>query len=444
MDFEMDIPREARFILETLEHAGYEAYLVGGCVRDALLGRKANDFDITTSALPGQVKELFWRTFDTGIKHGTVTVLVNDKPFEVTTYRIDGTYRDNRHPDGVTFTSSLEEDLKRRDFTVNAFAYNPKTGLVDYFDGLRDLREKRIRAVGNPERRFEEDALRILRAVRFCAQLGFALDEETRAACGKEAFRLANVSAERIRDELEKMLLSPDPEILILCHDLGLTTYILPELDTMLETKQENPYHFLDVGRHSLLAVKNAPMDPLLRWSLLLHDSGKPVVKSFDEKGIAHFYRHEEKSARIAQKVLQRLRLPKKFVSKAALLILRHGDVFPPTEKSVRREIAKIGVENFPLLLEIQKADSSAQSELARKDHLERIEKVRQVFEEIQKKDKCFSLKDLAVNGDDLIAMGIPSGREIGKILDAMFKYVLDHPEENKKDILLSELDSFR
>lgn len=444
MNFTMEIPKEALAILSTLQSAGFEAYLVGGCVRDALLGRKANDFDIATSALPKEVKALFPQTFDSGIKHGTVTVLMDKKSFEVTTYRIDGDYRDNRHPDHVTFTPSLREDLKRRDFTVNAFAYNPKNGLVDLFDGLKDLTEKRIRAVGDPERRFEEDALRILRAVRFCAQLGFTLDEDTRKACQEKASLLRNVSAERIRDEVQKMLLSPNPEILILCHELSLTPYFLPELDVMLQTKQENPYHFLDVGRHSLMAVKNAPMDPLLRWVLLLHDSGKPIVKSYDEKGIAHFYRHEKESARIAQEVLTRLRIPKKFVHKASFLILHHGDVFPPKEKSVRREITKVGIENFPLLIEIQKADSSAQSEMARKDHLERIAQVEKVFAEIKEKEKCFSLKDLAVHGDDLIKLGIPPGKEIGKILKDMFQYVLDNPQDNTKDILLSKLDSFR
>lgn len=444
MDFTISIPEQAKQILETIQKAGHEAYLVGGCVRDTLLGRTPNDYDITTSAMPEEVKALFDRTIDTGIKHGTVTVLLGGKDFEVTTFRIDGKYADNRHPESVTFTRSLREDLLRRDFTVNAFAYSPQTGLIDCFDGLRDLKEGVIRAVGDPDKRFEEDALRILRAVRFSAQLGFGIEPGTRKACQRQAWRLENVSMERIRDELLKMILSPHPEILMTCHDLGLTPYFLPEFDTMVNTKQETPFHCYDVAWHTIKAMEHARKDRILQLTLLFHDSGKPAAKFFDEKGIAHFYQHEKESARIAQEAMKRLKFPNKLIEEVVFLVLHHGDVFPATEKSIRREIGKVGLERFPLLMEIQRADVSAQSEMARQDHERRLDDVERVFSEERKKADCFSLKDLAVHGTDLIEAGMKPGPEIGRILDNMLKYVVDNPDRNNKDFLLGNLRLFQ
>lgn len=440
----MDMPEEARKILDTLEESGHEAYLVGGCVRDALLGRTAHDFDIATNALPKEVSALFEKTFMTGLKHGTVTVHLNGKDFEVTTYRIDGEYEDGRHPDSVTFTPSLLEDLKRRDFTINAFAYSPKCGLVDAFEGRKDLENHVIRAVGNPERRFQEDALRLLRAMRFCAQLDFHLEEETKKAIVKTREGLRKIAWERIQEELVKMILSPHPEILFSCHRLGLTGIFLPEFDDIVDLNQETPYHDRDVARHTIDAMRFARKDILLQLVLLFHDMGKAKTKIYDQNGIAHFYRHEVESARIAQNILERLRFPKKLTQHVVFLVLHHGDVFQPTSKSVRREMAKVGKENFPLLLEIQRADSSAQSALAREDHFRRLDAIEKIYGEERKKAECFSLKDLAVHGNDLLDFGVPKGPEVGKVLSKMLKHAIDFPEDNSKEYLLSHIADFR
>ena len=279
----INIPQKAAQILRTLNAAGYEAYVVGGCVRDSMLNRVPGDWDITTSALPEQVKELFHRTVDTGIQHGTVTVMMDKEGFEVTTYRVDGEYHDGRHPDAVTFTRSLEEDLKRRDFTINAMAYHPEHGLVDLFGGMEDIDQKIIRCVGNPVERFTEDALRMLRAVRFSAQLGFTVEENTKAALARMAGNLEHVSAERIQTELVKLLVSDHPDYLRTAWETGLTREFLPEFDACMETKQNTPHHCYTVGEHILKSLTEIENDRLLRITMLLHDIAKPVVKKTDE-----------------------------------------------------------------------------------------------------------------------------------------------------------------
>lgn len=439
----MEIPEGARTIIDVLARRGKEAYLVGGCVRDALLGRRPSDYDIATSATPQEVLSCFPRTIATGLKHGTVTVLMGKESYEVTTFRIDGEYADNRHPLSVTFTPSLAEDLRRRDFTINAMAYSPKEGLVDLFGGRQDLKGREIRAVGLARQRFQEDALRILRAIRFSAQLGFELEGKTEEACALEAFRLENVSSERIRDELMKILLSDHPEKLEEAYRLGLTRYFLPEFDSMMATTQETPYHRLDVGHHTLEAIGHAPKDKIIRLTMLFHDAGKPSTKTFDEKGIAHFYGHAFESAKIAGKALRRLKFPNAVVQEVFFLVLHHGDVVVPTEKAVRRAIAKIGKERFPAFLTIQEADILSQSDMARVDHLARLSAVEKLWEAEKDKAECFDLKDLAVDGNDLIACGVEKGPEIGKILNNMLKYVIDNPDKNEKGYLLNHLSSF-
>ena len=299
-NYRIEIPAGAARILKVLEANGYEAYVVGGCVRDSLLGKQPHDWDITTSALPLQVKALFSRTIDTGLKHGTVTIPSGREAYEVTTYRIDGEYLDGRHPSEVTFTASLREDLKRRDFTINAMAYNEKDGLQDFFDGISDLENQRIRAVGDPRKRFEEDALRILRAVRFSAQLGYTVEEGTLRAMRMLAPTLARISAERIAAELEKILVSPHPDRLRMAYECGITAVILPEFDRCMETPQNNPHHIYNVGEHTMCALMQARPDRILRTAILLHDVGKPLCRSTDEKGIDHFYGHPEAGAKIA------------------------------------------------------------------------------------------------------------------------------------------------
>ena len=307
-DIEIRIPPGAARILRVLEDHGYEAFVVGGCVRDSLLGRNPNDWDITTSALPLQVKALFRRTIDTGLKHGTVTILMDGEPFEVTTYRVDGEYLDGRHPSEVTFTASLQEDLQRRDFTINAMAYSEKKGLQDLFGGLPDLEKGLIRAVGDPAKRFGEDALRIMRAVRFAAQLGYEVEEDTVQAMKELAPTLSKISAERIAAELEKLLVSPHPEKLKMAYECGITAVILPEFDRCMETAQNNPHHKYSVGEHTIVSIGNARPDRILRYTMLMHDMGKPSCKTTDEQGIDHFYGHQEVSAQMANDILRRLK----------------------------------------------------------------------------------------------------------------------------------------
>ena len=286
------IPDKVEKVLSALHQAGFEAYAVGGCVRDSILGRTPDDWDITTNALPGQVKQVFRRTIDTGIEHGTVTVRFEGESFEVTTYRLDGKYEDHRHPDNVSYTRNLREDLMRRDFTVNAMAYNDRDGLVDLFGGLSDLRDQVVRCVGSPRERFDEDALRVLRAVRFCAKLGFRLDPATKEAATQMAPSLSFISAERIRTELEKLITSPHPEEMRLAYECGITAVVLPEFDAEMTAVQNNHHHRLTVGEHTIRTMMAAPSDRTLRWTMLLHDCGKPSVQRLDEKGVYHYHGH--------------------------------------------------------------------------------------------------------------------------------------------------------
>ena len=288
----LKMPASVDIIIDSLQANGYEAYAVGGCVRDSILGRDPDDWDITTSATPWEVKAVFGRTVDTGLQHGTVTVLLGNHAHEVTTYRIDGDYEDGRHPKDVTFTASLEEDLKRRDFTINAMAYNDKSGLIDLYGGVDDIQRGCIRCVGNAEERFGEDALRILRALRFSAQLGFGIEQDTYDAICKLAQTLEKISAERIAAELTKLLLSERPEYIQHLYETGITKVILPEFDPMIETSQNNPHHCYTVGRHTLESLKYIPAHKVLRFTMLLHDIGKPNCRTTDEDGIDHFKGH--------------------------------------------------------------------------------------------------------------------------------------------------------
>ena len=307
-NYNIKLPDDVQFIIHTLQLHGFEAYAVGGCVRDSILGREPGDWDITTSAMPEETKALFDKTFDTGIEHGTITVLLNHEGYEVTTYRIDGKYEDSRHPKEVTFTRNLKEDLLRRDFTINAMAYNDKDGIVDIFGGMQDLEKHMIRCVGNARERFSEDALRILRGVRFAAQLGFEIDEETKEGMKLLAPTLENISAERIQVELVKMLTSDRPELIRTAYELGITKVFLPEFDRMMETKQETLHHMYTVGEHTIHAMMNVRNDKILRLTMLLHDTGKPEYKTMDEDGVAHFKMHALGSERIAKEVLRRLK----------------------------------------------------------------------------------------------------------------------------------------
>ncbi|MDO5336882.1 MAG: CCA tRNA nucleotidyltransferase [Eubacteriales bacterium] len=433
----LEIPEFVESILHTIESHGYEAYAVGGCVRDAILGRVPNDWDITTSAKPEEIKALFRRTIDTGLMHGTVTVMMGKEGFEVTTYRVDGEYEDGRHPKEVTFTASLEEDLQRRDFTINAMAYHPERGIMDPFGGQQDLQRKILRCVGNPTERFTEDALRILRAVRFSAQLGFTIEEGTREALRILAPNLKHVSAERIQTELVKLLVSPHPDYIRIAYEAELTPYFLPELDAMMHTPQNTPHHWGSVGEHTLQSLGNVPPDKVLRLTMLLHDCGKPLVRTTDENGRDHFLRHPEAGEALAGRILRRLKFDNDTISKVKTLVKWHDYRPMPDERAVRRAMNRIGREMFPLCLQVQRADVLAQSSYEREQKLERIQRVEALYEQIEEQGQCISIRDLAVTGKDLIALGIAPGPHLGAILEALLEDVLENPEHNQKELLL-------
>ncbi len=438
-NIKIKIPEPAGRILDKLHEEGFEAYVVGGCVRDSILGREPEDWDITTSARPEEVKRIFARTIDTGIEHGTVTVMDGKEGFEVTTYRIDGEYEDGRHPKDVTFTASLLEDLKRRDFTINAMAYSDEEGLIDEFDGLLDIEKRTIRCVGDPRERFSEDALRMMRAVRFAAQLGYRIEENTRNAIKELAPTLSKISAERIQVELVKLLVSPNPGEIRELYDTGITAVILPEFDVCMETRQHNIHHCYTVGEHIVRTVEAIRADKVLRLTMLFHDIEKPSCKRTDEKGQDHFHGHAEKGADTAYHILRRLKFDRDTMDLVKKLVKYHDYRYPATKVSVRRMASKVGADIFPLLLEVHDADVFAQSDYKKDEKNKWTEDVRRLFEEIQKNNECLSLADLAVNGKDLIEKGIKPGKELGLILRAMLSEVIEDPKLNLKSYLLSD-----
>lgn len=432
----IEIPHKVNRIIETLLSAGYDAYAVGGCVRDSLLDRIPDDWDITTSAKPLEVKSLFSKTVDTGLQHGTVTVIIQGEGFEVTTYRIDGEYEDGRHPKDVIFTSNLREDLKRRDFTINAMAYNEDSGIIDCFDGIGDLNKGIVRCVGSPIERFGEDALRILRAVRFSGQLGFRIDEDTIDAIGQMAPALSHISAERIQVEFMKLLTSQQPEVIRTAYETGITKVILPEFDQMMITPQNNPNHKYSVGEHTIRSVANIEADKVLRLTMLLHDIGKPLVRTTDKTGIDHFIMHSRESEKIALKILKRLKFDNDTRDKVTRLTRWHDYRPEVTPKAVRRAIFKIGEEFFPQFLKVQRADILSQSEYYQQEKLERLAYVERIYHEVIEKNQCISLKKLQITGTDLLSLGMKPGKEIGSMLNRLLESVLEDPELNDNDKL--------
>lgn len=431
------LPETIEFIIDRLSENGHEAFAVGGCIRDSLLQRIPHDWDVTTSASPEEIKRIFKRTFDTGIEHGTVTVLLGKTAVEVTTYRIDGAYEDNRHPSRVTFTENLSEDLKRRDFTINAIAYNNSAGIVDPFCGMEDLQAGIIRCVGDPAERFNEDALRIMRAVRFSAQLGFSIEEKTKEAILKNAGLLENISAERIASELLKLITSDSPEKIQSAYELGITKVILPEFDEMMITPQNTRHHIYNVGEHTVHSMMNIRADRILRLTMLLHDIGKPAVRVRYEDGSDHFKSHSIASEKIADNIMRRLKLDNDTIKKVSLLIRGHDWHPEPGESTVRMILHYIGEEMFPLLMEVQAADINAQSSYMRDVKEKRIEDSVRLFKTVTERGDCTSLKDLAINGSDLIALGVKKGPGIGEMLNAaLFEVIEDHTKNNKEFLL--------
>ncbi len=435
--FIINIPEKVNKIISTLQAHGYEAYAVGGCVRDSLLDRSPEDWDITTSAMPEETKALFEKTIDTGIEHGTVTVLIDKEGFEVTTYRIDGKYEDSRHPTEVTFTRCLKEDLLRRDFTINAMAYNEKDGLVDIFGGIDDLENKTIRCVGNALARFSEDALRILRGIRFAAQLGFSIEEETRKGMRELAPTLEKISAERIQAELVKTVKSNRPELIRDAYELGITKIILPEFDRLMETTQETPHHIYNVGEHTIQTLINCRPDKILRLTMLLHDMGKPNYKTIDENGVAHFKKHAIESEILAKKIMRRLKFDNDTTNKVTKLVFYHDYRMPATAKNVRRAMNKISEELFPYYMEVRRADVLSQSMYEREEKIKNLDAIEVLYAEIVEQRQCVSLKNLAITGKDLIEAGMKPGKEIGDKLQELLDLVIEEPELNTKSKLL-------
>lgn len=434
----INMPENANRIIRTLQEAGYEAYIVGGCVRDAVLNKEPDDWDITTSAKPIEVKKLFDRTIDTGLQHGTVTVMFGKEGYEVTTYRVDGKYEDHRRPNSVTFTSNLVEDMKRRDFTINAMAYNDAEGIVDHFHGVEDLESHVIRCVGNPLERFDEDALRILRALRFSAQLDFEIDENTKEAIRNQAEFLKDISAERINVELTKLLMSDHPERLITAYELGVTKIVLPEFDAMMETPQINKHHAYNVGEHTVRVIKAVPKDKALRWAALLHDVAKPVTHTNDGEW-DHFYGHNEKGVEMASAILHRLKFDNATIDRVKRLVLWHdygmGEL--PKIKTFRKALNKMGKDLFEDYTHIKYADIMAQSNYHREDKLNNLEVLKEYYKEILDKEQCVTIKELAITGRDLIDLGMNPGPMLGATLNMLLDKVLEEPELNDKEKLI-------
>lgn len=431
------MPNEVKKAISKLNDRGYEAYIVGGCVRDSLLGGKPKDYDITTSAEPETVKKIFsgCRVIETGIKHGTVTVIIDKMPLEITTFRIDSDYSDNRHPENVTFTKSLEEDTARRDFTMNALAYNDKRGVCDFYGGSKDISNKIIRCVGDANKRFNEDALRIMRALRFSSVLGFEIEDNTKNAISKNKELLKNISSERIASELVKLLCGENVKNVLLEY-IDVLGVVIPELLPMKGFDQKNVHHIYDILEHTLVAVENIESTPILRLTALFHDIGKPKC-FFMKNGEGHFYGHAEAGAEMTRSILTRLKFDNTTKHTVTKLVRIHDIQIDETNTAIKRCMNKHTSEIFFLLLKMKRADTLAQSPICfvRLEYLDRLEE--KALAIINEK-ACFSLKDLAINGSDLISLGISPGRQIGDILKRLLDEVISGSLRNDKNELIA------
>lgn len=445
----MNLPVPVATLLNRLKEAGFSAYVVGGCVRDSLLGRQPHDWDICTSALPEQMQRVFegFHTVETGLKHGTLTIVVNHEPYEVTTFRVDGEYTDHRHPDSVRFVDDLTQDLARRDFTVNAMAWSPETGLADPFGGQRDLSDGLIRAVGIPEQRFEEDALRILRALRFAAVYGFEIEPATSAALRQMAPDLSRVAGERIRVELLKLLCgSAAGEILREYPDV--LSEIIPEIRPMIGYDQQNHHHSYDLWEHTVRGIEGVPPDPVLRLTMLLHDTGKPVVRTTDEKGEGHYFGHPKVSAEIAAKTAEVLHLDNAFRDRLCLLVLHHdtplrtqGGEINTDRSFLLRRLNRFGEQNLRALFLIHCSDRIATGYSTAEREKARLAERTAALDALLAEQPCFTLKDLAVKGRDLTAAGF-KGKAVGEALQFLLEAVMDEKVPNEKTALLAYLQA--
>lgn len=437
--FKINIPADANRIIHTLQSNGHKAYVVGGCVRDSIIDRPIHDWDICTSATPNEMLKIFKdeRVIETGLQHGTVTIVMNGEAYEVTTFRIDGVYSDSRRPDNVTFTSDLLEDLRRRDFTINAMAYNDEEGLIDPFDGLKDIKWKKIRCVGSARDRFGEDALRILRAIRFSSQLEFVMMPETLYEINRQYKNLENISIERINSEFCKITSSSDFCVqMILFQDVF--ALFIPELKDMFDFLQNNPYHDYDVYGHTIHAIEECDSDDLtVRLAVFFHDFGKPHCYQDGEDGIRHFKGHGKVSAEITNNIMKRLRFDNETRNNVVQLVYYHDATFEVGKKYVKRWLNKIGEEQFRRLLELRRADIKGQKKELDQSRIDKVDNIEKILDEVLQEEECFSLKDLAVNGKDLIEIGYKSGKELGNVLQRLLDTVISEEINNNRDELL-------
>ena len=430
------LPNEVKCILDKLNINGYEAFVVGGCVRDSLMKKEPNDWDITTSAKTDIIIKLFVHTVPTGLKHGTVTVVINDSHFEITTYRHLLDEVDNIDDE----SQSLIDDLRKRDFTINAMAYNIKLGLIDEFGGQIDIEKKVIRCVENANDRFKEDPLRMLRAIRFSAQYGFTIEDFTINSIMENNHLLLNVSKERIRDEFNKILQYESIKVNELINT-GLMKAIIPEFLDTIGVEQDNPYHIYSISKHIIESMVCVENDLILKITMLLHDIGKPICKTVDEKGIGHFYGHPNVSSKMAVEILKRLKYDNCTIDKVKQLILYHDAKIQDNKKSIRKWLSKLGKENFIYILKVKEADMRAQNPECFQIRYEKLERISTLFNEVVKQNECFSIKDLAIDGSDLIGIGYSQGKEIGEILNKLLDKVIENPMLNTRDNLLELVD---
>ena len=431
----MFLPENIQNCIDLLENAGFAAYAVGGCVRDACLGLTPHDYDLCTSALPQETEAVFraYRLVLAGEKHGTVTVITEDGPVEITTFRTEGGYRDNRHPDWVKFVPDIQGDLARRDFTINAMAYSPRRGFADPFGGREDLNNHILRAVGDPEARFAEDSLRILRGVRFAARFGLIPEEKTMDAMLAQAGLMENLARERVFEELCKLLLAAKWSDIT--RFAPILAAVIPELKPMIGFDQHSPHHAYDLITHTAHVVEGVPATLPLRWAALLHDTGKVTTFTRDATGRGHFYGHAKESAAIAGGILLRLKAPTALREEVVTLIGRHMTRLQPERKWLRRQVSKFGFSMVELQLALQEADMGSKG-TGEDDGSAVFSAVRGLLAEVKAENACLSLKDLAVNGKDLMALGY-RGRKIGTCLDAMLEQVVDERLPNEKEALL-------
>ncbi len=441
----MEVPSEVLYLMEVFESKGFKTYLVGGCVRDMLLKRTPKDYDLCTNALPEQTLDICkgkFKVIETGLKHGTVTILVDKMPIEVTTFRSDSCYSGNDlEADNIKYENSLTEDLSKRDFTINAIVWTPNEGIIDYFNGADDIKNKIIRCVENANKRFQEDALRMMRAVRFSSELGFIIENNTKEAIYRNAGLLKNVSMERITSEFNKILISNPLKISSL-NNFGLLKHFIPEYAVCELTDQNNPYHTHNVGEHLLHSACNIENKLHLRLTMFFHDICKPECKITDENNISHFYRHPEKSADKAYEILKRMRYDNDTIDRVVTLIKYH-DIEFAGKKTIRNMLNKIGEENFRDLLKVKEADALAQNPIYYSTKHTKIITNKQKLEEVLEERNCFSLKDLKVTGYDIMQLGYKN-REIGIILNKLLDIVLEEPKYNDKEYLLSLAKEFK